>query len=110
MPDLNFPHTAPAPIFAALGDDTRLELIIRLSDGEPHSIHQLTDGLKLTRQGITKHLRILNDAGIVASDRVGRETRFILTPAPLLEVQAYLAQVSAQWDRALARLRTFVEE
>lgn len=110
MPDLASPQTDPVPVFAALGDSTRLALIIRLSDGTPHSIAQLSDGLGLTRQGVTKHLRILNDAGIVASDRVGRETQFVLTPAPLRDVQSYLTQVSDQWDRALSRLKTFVEE
>lgn len=110
MPELVSTQADPVHVFAALGDDTRLELVVRLSDGEPHSIAQLTDGLNLTRQGITKHLRILSDAGIVSSDHVGRETQFVLTPAPLRDVQSYLTQVSDQWDRALSRLKAFVED
>eukprot|EP00435_Cladocopium_sp_Y103_P076941 s1_g680.t1 len=99
-----------APIFAALGDQTRLALIQRLSDGTSLSIAELTDGFNLTRQGVTKHLRVLGDAGLVSSDRVGRETRFTLVPTALQETQAYLSGISEQWDRALSRLKTFVED
>ena len=107
------PATAPAdpaPVFAALGDATRLALVARLSDGQPRSITQLTDGLDLTRQGVTKHLRVLQQAGIVASERVGRESRFAFTPAPIDEVRSYLDRVSRQWDAALGRLKAFVED
>ena len=107
------PHAAPAdpaPVFAALGDTTRLALIARLSDGRPRSIVQLTDGLGLTRQGVTKHLRVLEHAGIVASTRVGRESRYAFTPAPIVGVRTYLDRVSQQWDDALMRLRAFVED
>ena len=100
----------PAPIFAALGDATRLELVSRLSDGQPRSITQLSDGLDLTRQGVTKHLRVLEQAGIVTSERIGRESRFAFAPAPISEVRTYLDRVSRQWDDALARLKAFVEE
>lgn len=100
----------PAPVFAALGDATRLALVARLSDGQPRSIAQLTDGLDLTRQGVTKHLRVLQQAGIVASERVGRESRFAFTPAPIDEVRSYLDRVSRQWDAALGRLKAFVED
>lgn len=100
----------PAPVFAALGDATRLRLVSRLSDGRPRSITQLTDGLDLTRQGVTKHLRVLEQAGIVASERVGRESRFVFTPDPIADLRAYLDRVSAQWDETLSRLKAFVEE
>lgn len=99
----------PAPVFAALGDATRLELVARLSDGQAHSISQLTDGLGLTRQGITKHLRVLEQAGLVSSIRVGRESQFAFRPEPIAQLRSYLETVSRQWDDALARLKSFVE-
>ncbi len=97
-------------VFAALGDQTRLELIMRLSDGHPKSIVQLTEGTGLTRQAVTKHLKVLSGAGVVASHREGRETQFVFQPTPLLDAQAYLANVSDQWDRTLARLKRLVEK
>jgi len=101
--------TNPVSVFAALGDRTRLVLLSRLNDGQSHSIAQLTVGLGLTRQGVAKHLRILAQAGIVESDRVGRETRFTFTPERLQEAQDYLGEISKQWDSALDRLKTHVE-
>lgn len=100
---------APAPVFAALGSATRLELVSRLCDGEQHSITALTDGLDLTRQAVTKHLRVLQDAGMVDRQRVGRESRFTIRPEPITQAQEYLARVSDQWDEAIARLRATVE-
>jgi DNA-binding transcriptional ArsR family regulator len=100
---------ARAPIFAALGDETRLLLVARLSSGEPRSISQLTEGSKLTRQAITKHLRVLEKAEIVRSVRTGRESLFEFDPAPIDEARKYLDLVSEQWDQALARLKAFVE-
>jgi DNA-binding transcriptional ArsR family regulator len=99
----------PAPIFAALGDRTRLSLLSRLSDGEPRSIAALSADSDLTRQAVTKHLHVLQDVGLVSSIRVGRESRFAYRPEPLRAARSYLEQVSAQWDDALARLRMFVE-
>ena len=98
-----------APVFAALGDTTRLELLHRLGDGQARSITQLSDGLGLTRQGVTKHLRVLQVAGIVASRKVGRENRFIYRPESIDEARSYLDRVSRQWDDALVRLKSFVE-
>jgi DNA-binding transcriptional ArsR family regulator len=100
---------ARAPIFAALGDETRLALVARLADGQPHSISQLTEGFKLTRQAVTKHLRVLEGAGIVHGVRTGRESLFEFDPGPIHEIGEYLGLVSEQWDRALARLKSFVE-
>ena len=97
------------PVFAALGDATRLELVERLSDGRPRSITQLTGGLGLSRQGVTKHLRVLEQAGLVRSSRVGRESRFTYVPEPVEEARSYLDIVSRQWDAALARLESFLE-
>jgi DNA-binding transcriptional ArsR family regulator len=99
-----------APVFAALGDETRLALVRTLASGAPRSISQLTQGSRLTRQAISKHLRVLEGAGIVASARVGRESRFQLRTEPLQEMRSYLERVSSQWEEALARLRSLVEE
>ena len=103
------PWPARAPVFAALGDKTRLRLVAKLCGGPPRCISQLTKGSKLTRQAITKHLRVLERAKIVHSVRAGRETRFEFDPEPLEEMKKYLDFVSAQWDEALARLKSLVE-
>lgn len=100
---------AHAPVFAALGDKTRLLLIAKLSTGRPCSISQLTEGSRLTRQAITKHLRVLQRAGLVSAARAGREKRFELRPQAVEEARKYLDLVSEQWDRALGRLKAFVE-
>jgi DNA-binding transcriptional ArsR family regulator len=98
-----------ALVFAALSDETRLSLVSALAGGRPRSITQLTDGSRLTRQAITKHLHVLAGAGLVRCSRRGRESRFELDPQPLQELRAYLERVSEQWDQALARLKVFVE-
>jgi DNA-binding transcriptional ArsR family regulator len=98
-----------APVFAALGDPTRLALLARLSNGEPCSIARLTASTKLTRQAVTKHLKVLLDARLVHAARAGRESRFALNPEPLEDARRYLDLVSKQWDEALSRLRAFVE-
>lgn len=98
-----------APVFAALGDPTRLVLVARLAQGDAHSITHLTEGTRLTRQAVTKHLRVLEGAHLVRRTRAGRESRFELDPAPLREARDYMDRVSAQWDGALARLKAFVE-
>jgi DNA-binding transcriptional ArsR family regulator len=102
-------------VFAALGDATRLALVARLIDGRPASISQLTDaqpagGTRLTRQAITKHLRVLERARIVHGIRAGRESLFALDLKPIEDLKEYLEMVSGQWDQALARLKSFVEE
>jgi DNA-binding transcriptional ArsR family regulator len=99
-----------AAVFAALGDETRLLLISKLCSGQPHSISELTAGSTLTRQAITKHLRVLQRAGIVHGVRAGRERRFEFDPEPMQEIKQYLEIVSEQWDLALARLKSFVED
>ena len=100
---------AHAPVFAALGDETRLALMAKLADGQPHSISQLTSGTRLTRQAITKHLRVLQGVGIVRCARAGRESLFEFDPSPVEGAREYLDHVSEQWDLALARLKAFVE-
>ena len=97
-------------MFAALGDDTRLTLLMKLGDGPLLSITRLTEGSTLTRQAITKHLRILEDAGLVRGVRRGRESLFRLEPSPLREARDALDSVSRHWDHALARLKSFVED
>jgi DNA-binding transcriptional ArsR family regulator len=99
-----------ARAFAALGDATRLSLVAKLCGGEPLSISHLALGSRLTRQAITKHLRVLERAALVHSVRTGRESLFVLDPEPMHELKKYLDHVSAQWDQALARLKAFVEE
>ena len=98
-----------APIFAALGDATRLGLVARLCRGGPLSITRLTEGADVTRQAVTKHLRALERAGLVCSDRLGRERVWRLETARLDDVRRYLDQISEAWDAALARLKRFVE-
>jgi DNA-binding transcriptional ArsR family regulator len=107
--DITVKRRSHAPVFAALGDDTRLALLAALSGGQPRSISQLTTGARLTRQAITKHLRVLERARIVRCVRAGRESLFSFNPQPIEELRTYLDQVSAQWDQTLARLKSFVE-
>lgn len=94
---------AKARVFAALGDKTRLALVARLCSGEPASISQLADDAKITRQAITKHLGVLERAGIVSSSASGRERLFRFESEPLEDLQQYLASVFKQWDQTLGR-------
>ena len=98
-----------APVFAALSDETRLSLLATLSAGVPCSISRLTADSKMSRQAVTKHLRVLESAGLVRGETAGRECLFELEPRPLEEVRDYLNLVSKQWDVALARLKKLVE-
>ena len=106
-------HVSPersARIFGALGDRTRLRLVSRLAAGGPQSITTLTRGSAITRQAITKHLRVLAGAGLVRGSRLGRESRWELAANRLDVAQRYLESVSERWDVALGRLRSLVEE
>jgi len=98
-----------APLFAALGDETRLSVIARLCTGGPQSIVRLTSGAKVSRQAVTKHLQALADAGIVRSRREGRERIWEVRTSRLAEARGWLDQISSQWDEALDRLRALVE-
>jgi len=99
-----------APLFAALGDETRLRLVSRLCAGGPLSIAELTTGGAVTRQAVTKHLHVLADAGLVSDVRRGRERIWQLEVQRLEEARRCLDQISKGWDEALDRLKTFVEE
>jgi len=99
-----------APLFAALGDKTRLRLVSRLCDDGPMSITRLTAGTRITRQAITKHLRVMEGAGLVRSRRHGRERVWQLDQQRLEDARRYLGLISRQWDEALGRLRKFVED
>ena len=97
-----------AHLFAALGDQTRLRLVALLSEG-PMSITKLTAGSRMTRQGVTKHLRVMERARLVNCARHGRESVWQLETQRLEDARHYLDQISKQWDAALSRLRKFVE-
>jgi len=99
-----------APVFAALGDPTRLALVARLGSSGPLSIARLADGTAVTRQAITKHLNVLSDAGLVRSARQGRERIWEFDATPLSDARRFLDDVSRQWDVALNRLKKYVEK
>lgn len=99
-----------ASVFAALGDETRLALVSRLSTGGPLSITHLASGAGVTRQAITKHLRVMEGAGLVRNSRHGRESLWQLDPRRVQQARHHLDLISTQWDNALSRLRKFVEE
>jgi DNA-binding transcriptional ArsR family regulator len=99
-----------APVFAALGDATRFRIVSQLGRDGPASITRLTAGSTVTRQAITKHLRVLEDAGVVRSRRCGRESVWQLERRSLEDARRHLDVISRQWDSALERLRKFVEE
>lgn len=101
--------TSAAPIFAALGDPTRLRLIVKLCGSGPLSIGELSKGSRITRQAVTKHLRQLAHAGLARDRRVGRERIWTLDVERLERARACLDHISAQWDVALASLKAFVE-
>lgn len=97
-------------VFAALEDPTRLFLVAKLCDAQSHSISRLAEEAVLTRQAVTKHLRVLENAGIVHCVHIGRESRFALDPEPIDDLRTYLHNISEQWDHALVRLKKFVED
>jgi len=99
-----------APLFAALGDETRLKVVARLCEEGPLSIAKLTEGGSVTRQAVTKHLQVLANAGLVRGTRDGRESIYELQPRRLGDAQHWLALISKEWDTTLDRLRAFVEE
>jgi DNA-binding transcriptional ArsR family regulator len=99
-----------APVFAALGDETRLAIVARLCTTGPQSIARLTEGTQVTRQAITKHLHALADVGLVRSKRDGRERIWEMQTRRLADARRFLDQISAQWDDAIDRLRALVED
>jgi DNA-binding transcriptional ArsR family regulator len=102
--------TGAAPVFAALGDRTRLRLVARLGAEGPLSIARLTDGTDVTRQAVSKHLRVLAGAGLARSVPRGRERLWQLRPEPLAEVRRSLDLISRRWDESLGRLKAALEE
>jgi DNA-binding transcriptional ArsR family regulator len=101
---------AAVPVFAALGDETRLAIVSRLCTTGPQSIARLTEGTDVSRQAITKHLHALAHAGLVRSKRSGRERIWEIQTPRLAEARRYLDQISTQWDQAIDRLRALVED
>jgi DNA-binding transcriptional ArsR family regulator len=99
-----------AQLFGALGDETRLGLVFRLCESGPMSITKLTEGSKVTRQAITKHLRVMERSGLVRGRRHGRESVWQLDQRRLADARRYLDTISKQWDEAILRLRKFVED
>jgi DNA-binding transcriptional ArsR family regulator len=93
------------PVFAALADAHRRQLVETLADRDTATLSELAAGLPMTRQAVSKHLAALERGGLVASTRSGRETRYRLTPAALAGAAAWIEQIGAQWDRRLAALR-----
>jgi DNA-binding transcriptional ArsR family regulator len=99
-----------APVFAALGDDTRARLVGRLCVEGPLSITSLSEGTGVTRQAVTKQLRTLGRAGLVRDSRRGRERIWELEPKRLEKARRALDQISSDWDEAINRLKAFVED
>ena len=97
-------------MFAALGDETRLAIVARLCTAGPQSIAELTEGARVTRQAVTKHLHALAEAGLVKSKRDGRERIWEMQTRRLADARRYLDQISTQWDEAIDRLRALVED
>lgn len=99
-----------APLFDALGDPNRLRIVTRLCDGGPCSTAQLTQVISVSRQAATKHLLLMEAVGLVKSHRQGRERIWEIRPQPLAEASDYLTALSRRWDRAIDRLRAYVED
>jgi DNA-binding transcriptional ArsR family regulator len=97
------------PIFAALADPMRRSLLVNLADHSPKTATQLAEEYPITRQGILKHLNVLEDAGLVAIHQQGREKRYSLTPEPLSELDQWIQAINAKWDARLQRLKEFLE-
>ncbi len=99
-----------APIFDALGDPNRLRIIVRLCEAGPSSTSQVTQAIPVTRQAASKHLQLLESAGLVSSSRRGRERVWTVRTEPLAQASDYLTQLSRRWDAAVDRLRAYVED
>jgi DNA-binding transcriptional ArsR family regulator len=99
-----------SPVFNALGDPNRLRIVTRLCDGGPCSTSQVTQVVPVSRQAATKQLLLLEAVGLVSSQRQGRERIWRIEPEPLTDASHFLTALSLRWDKALDRLRVFVEE
>ena len=106
-------HLAPsqaAPIYRALGDPVRLEMVQRLAPGQPRTIGVVSSGLGITRQGARKHLQVLADVGLVRLEPKGRDVMVSLDTETLHRAQAFIAELERKWDSRLAALKQFVED
>jgi DNA-binding transcriptional ArsR family regulator len=105
-------HTGEAigAVFFALSDDTRRHVVEQLGDGSTVTPSGLAEQLPVTRQAVTKHLAVLDAAGLVTKTRAGRETHYRLQPERLTEAAAWIAAVGRQWDERLARLEELLAE
>lgn len=103
-------RVGPAAVFAALGEPTRISLLDRLGDGVPRSIASLADNVPISRQALTKHLHVLERAGLASAERDGRQTLYRIDPAGLLTAERWIGEVSRQWDSAIDRLKGHVED
>jgi DNA-binding transcriptional ArsR family regulator len=101
--------TKEMPVFAALADPMRRNLLVHLAEQSPKTATQLAAFYPITRQGILKHLTVLEDAGLVAVHQQGRDKRYSLTPEPLGELEEWIKDLSAKWDERLLRLKTMLE-
>ncbi len=99
-----------ADLFAALGDETRLVLLREIARSGPVSLARLTEHTEVTRQAVTKHLRVLEGTGLVESKRDGRESLWRVKDARFEQAKRYLALIERQWDDAIDRLKTLIEE
>jgi DNA-binding transcriptional ArsR family regulator len=99
-----------APVFAALADPMRRQLLVHLAENSPKTATQLAADYPITRQGVLKHLQILEAAGLVAVHQAGREKRYTLTPEPLSELDQWIKDIGAKWDARLLRLKIFLEQ
>src|SRR5215211_9456204 len=103
-------HEDQQALFAALADPMRRSLLVNLAEHSPRTATQLAQEYPITRQGILKHLTILEDAGLVAVHQAGREKRYTLTPEPLEELEQWIEDIGAKWDERLLRLKTWLEQ
>ena len=99
----------PQSLFSALADPMRRSLLVNLAEHSPRTATQLAQEYPITRQGVLKHLTILEDAGLVAVHQAGREKRYTLTPEPLEELEQWIEDIGARWDERLLRLKTWLE-
>jgi DNA-binding transcriptional ArsR family regulator len=102
-------HEHEQSLFAALADPLRRGLLINLAEHSPRTATQLAQEYPITRQGVLKHLTILEEAGLVAVHQAGREKRYTLTPEPLEELERWIEDIGAKWDERLLRLKTWLE-
>jgi DNA-binding transcriptional ArsR family regulator len=102
-------HELQQPIFAALADPVRRSLLADLAENSPRTATQLALDYPITRQGLLKHLTILEAAGLVTAQRAGREKRYRLRPEPLGEVEDWIAVIGKKWEARLERMKAFIE-